>query len=495
MNMVKRILCLMLAAVMLTACLAACSDPVPPAGGSESTEPAGTDAPADTTEAVTTAAGYIAPDKYYDSAEFNILVTAPVANGVNPFNYANTELVLDNAVYMRNTAVSEELGVVFNIIFQSQSSSDGNGPGTKLVQKDASTNDGAYDSLMVTAYDSANLAQMGLLADILELEQINSNASYWDQPAKKQLSINNKLFFTTGDISFNDKDYTFTVIFNKDIAADKNVGDLYSLVKENKWTFDKFAECSRTVSEDLNGDDKMDSRDKYGLVLWDDTILPMVAAAGQRVITLDEDGIPELTLNNEITADIVERYINLAKESCSINFQHMTGGVSWQNMFTKGQALFLLEYFKALPSFRDTKLEYGLLPFPKYNEAQESYYSGISVWHASFYSIPEFAADHEYSAYVSESLAAHSERLVTPAYYEKTLIGRYVQDNESGDMLDIIFDNRVFDLGLYYRTGTLNSTLIVMLRNLNADFSSQYAAKANIAKLQLDDLKENFGLK
>ena len=172
----------------------------------------------------------------------------------------------------------------------------------------------------------------------------------------------------------------------------------------------------------------------------------------------------------------------------------MTGGVSWQDMFTGGQALFLLEYFKALPYFRDTKLEYGMLPFPKYNEEQSDYLSGISVWHTSFYALPEFASDAEFSGAVTESLAAHSETLVTPAYYEKTLVGRYVTDEESGAMLDIIFDNRVFDLGLYYKTGSLNSTLIVMLRNKQSDFSSQYAKYANVAKLQLDQLKDKFGI-
>ena len=67
-------------------------------------------------------------------------------------------------------------------------------------------------------------------------------------------------------------------------------------------------------------------------------------------------------------------------------------------------------------------------------------------------------------------------------------------DEDSGAMLDIIFDNRVFDLGLYYKTGNLNSTLIIMLRNKQSDFASQYAKVANSAKLQLDQLKDKFGI-
>ncbi len=480
-----RVAALLLAGTMLLS-IAACGEKTP----AETTEPSvadTTDAPV-TTVPATTEKQYVAPDLYYDSAEFTILVTAPVANGVNPFVYADSQLVLDNAVYMRNTAVEEELGVNVEVIFEY-----GSNIGVTRVAQDATTQDGAYDALLLNSYDVAALAHQDHLADLYENDRLDLGMSYWDQAANEQLTINNKLYFTTGDISFNDKEYTFAVMFNKELAKDKNVGDLYSLVESGKWTFDTFAESSRKVSEDLNGDDIMDSRDMYGLVLWDDTILPMLAASDVRILTLN-DGIPELTLNNEVTIDIVERFVGLAKESCTINFQHMTGGVSWQDMFTNGQALFLLEYFKALPYFRDTKLDYGLLPFPKYNEEQSEYLSGISVWHTSFYAIPEFAKDAEFSGAVTESLAAHSEKLVTPAYYEKTLVGRYVKDEDSGAVLDTIFDNRVFDLGLYYKTGGLNSTLIIMLRNKQTDFASQYAKSANAAKLQLDQLKDKFGI-
>ncbi len=479
-----RLAALLIAGTMLLS-LAACAGNTP----ADTTDPASdtTEAPV-TTEAATTEKQYVAPDLYYDSAEFTILVTAPVSNGVNPFVYADSQLVLDNAVYMRNTAVEEELGVNINVIFE-----HGDGVASKRIAADATTQDGAYDAVLAAAYDVAAMAHQDYLADLYENDRLDLSMSYWDQAAKEQLTINKKLYFTTGDISFNDKEYTFAVMFNKELAKDKSVGDLYSLVESGKWTFDAFAESARKVSEDLNGDDVLDSRDMYGLVLWDDTILPMLAASNVRILTLT-DGVPELTLNNEVTIDIIEKYVGLAKENCSINFQHMTGGVKWQDMFTGGQALFLLEYFKALPYFRDTKLDYGLLPFPKYNEEQAEYLSGISVWHTSFYAIPEFASDAEFSGAVTESLAAHSEKLVTPAYYEKTLVGRYVHDEDSGAVLDTIFDNRVFDLGLYYKTGGLNSTLIIMLRNKQSDFASQYAKVANAAKLQLDQLKEKFGI-
>lgn len=46
---------------------------------------------ANTTDAVTTEKQYVSPGLYYDSADFNILVTAPISNGVNPFVFADPQ--------------------------------------------------------------------------------------------------------------------------------------------------------------------------------------------------------------------------------------------------------------------------------------------------------------------------------------------------------------------------------------------------------------------
>ena len=488
-----RFVSIALLAVMVFS-FSACTGPADP--GNDTTPSVGdtvTTVPAvDTTELVTTAEGYVLPDVYYDSEDYTLLVTGnPVGTAVNPFAYSDTQLVLDNAVYMRNVTVEESLGVVLDVIYETVSNNEGNGPGFKRLQADAASGESNYDSCLISAYDLGVLAQQGLLADLNEVPGMDLDMDYWDQNAKTQLAINKKLFFTTGDISYNDKEYTFAVLFNKRIAREENLGDLYALVNEGKWTFDTFAEMSRKVSVDLNGDDVMDSNDKYGLLLWDDTILYMVTGAGQKMLTLDDAGVPQLTLNTETTANIVEKYIKLTTESCSINFQHMSGGVSWINMYINGQALFLLEYFKALPSFRDTELDYGILPFPKYDEGQDNYYSGMSAWHVSFYCIPEYS-DIEYAGIVSECLAYNSEKLITPAYYERNLIGRQIKDTESGGMLDIIFDNRTYDLGYYYRTGNLSAMLLNMLRSGKTAFASQFAAYRPRAELQLKELKASF---
>ena len=71
----------------------------------------------------------------------------------------------------------------------------------------------------------------------------------------------------------------------------------------------------------------------------------------------------------------------------------------------------------------------------------------------------------------------YSEQIITPAYYDKTLNGTYVRDEESKDMLDIIFNNRIFDVGHLYKVSNLQETITNLLRNNNpTGLSKLYAS-------------------
>ena len=53
---------------------------------------------------------------------------------------------------------------------------------------------------------------------------------------------------------------------------------------------------------------------------------------------------------------------------------------------------------------------------------------------------------------IVENYAILSSRYVKPAYYDVTLTFKNIQDAQSKQMLDIIFQNRVYDMALYYQS-------------------------------------------
>jgi hypothetical protein len=52
----------------------------------------------------------------------------------------------------------------------------------------------------------------------------------------------------------------------------------------------------------------------------------------------------------------------------------------------------------------------------------------------------------ERTGQILEAMAAESKYTVLPAYYEKTLQGKYARDDDSLEMLDIIIANKVISL-------------------------------------------------
>ena len=69
-----------------------------------------------------------------------------------------------------------------------------------------------------------------------------------------------------------------------------------------------------------------------------------------------------------------------------------------------------------------------------------------------------------------------SQKLVKPAYYEITLMTRSIQDQESSEMLDIIFSNRVYDMAAYFGDLGLAGIFEAAAEGTSDTFSSKYAA-------------------
>ena len=78
---------------------------------------------------------------------------------------------------------------------------------------------------------------------------------------------------------------------------------------------------------------------------------------------------------------------------------------------------------------------------------------------------------------ILEALASESRRTVIPAYYEVSLKGRTVRDEESQEMLDLIFSSRVYDLGDTFWSDDIRDNFIKqMFVNNDRDLASNVAS-------------------
>ena len=87
--------------------------------------------------------------------------------------------------------------------------------------------------------------------------------------------------------------------------------------------------------------------------------------------------------------------------------------------FMNGQGLFLTESIGTAHIMREMRDDFGILPYPKYDEAQESYQTYIRDGNTTGLSIP-MTADAEKSGMILNALNALGMSDVRPEYYDRT---------------------------------------------------------------------------
>ena len=342
------------------------------------------------------------------------------------------------------------------------------------------------------------------------MPHLDLTKDYWDQRANADLSIGGRMYYTTGDIGVVDNMCTHCMLFNKEMVRQYGFDDPYELVKDDKWTLETLGTMVRAVGEDANQDGVYDENDVYGLLTWLDNVQAILAGAGERVCKVNDNGELVLTLYNERVVNLYDDFTALVyDESHVFNYQYdrKTADRSpvdvWDknrvNMFNNNQAMFYFTMLTTVPRHRDSTTDFGILPYPKYDESQKDYGHGIGVNQTAFICVPEMVTNDARTGFVLEELSYQGKKLLTPAYYEQTLIGQYTRDEESADMLDLIFATRVYDVGLYYNIGKYKDALANMFVNrrtlttvyetyresaektiaeINAAFASQFGAES-----------------
>jgi len=429
----------------------------------------------------------------YNGYEFNILSAGNVA--YNDFGFTEIkQVVLDDAQYTRKTAVEDLYGINININVQVNNASYGNGPGYLLISKSVTSNDNTYDLGLIAGYDVSVLSYNSFLYDLNSASYIDLSKSWWDQNANNDLSIGGIMFFTQGEITASNSEATFVIYYNKALGAEANIDDPYLIVKNGAWTLDVLGSMCRTVSEDLDGNDIIDHNDLFGLYVWDDSMLGMLAASGIKCCSVNSSGEIELTLYSEKAEAAFTKYADIAYDTdYALCYQRVSG---YRNIITanwlNNQALFWATSTINTKSMREMNTDFGILPYPKLSEDQERYYSTVSPYNSQFICIPLIQDDIDRTGAVIETLAYYGQKTVTPAVYEKTLVGTYFRDDESAEMLDIIMKSYIYDIGHYLQIGGYNENIMNLLRTYSYDFTSMYNKYLGMAEKRLASINTVF---
>lgn len=392
---------------------------------------------------------------------------------------------MNDAVFERTRAVEELLDVTIELVEQDLYSNTASYLANLVLAGD----DSIDASFIGALYNVANISK-GCYVDLNTVSEFDFSKPWWDKPSMKYYEIDGKLYMAHNETSANLHDTMWVGFFNKKMREELKLDDIYSVVREGKWTIDKMLEYIEAASNDLDGNGTLGADDSWGLMTHNGSCFGFLHAADERGIDI-ADGTPFVSKVDDRMFDVISKIREIyTTEGVMTNDKHLnTLGYNCVDGFANGHSLFLIECIGNAKTLRAMDADFGIIPFPKYSEEQENYIAYYSPAMSAF-SIPKTTKDLSRTATVIENLSAYGYKTVRPAYYEVVLNGKTVRDKESSEMLDIIFSNIESEMAYIYNWGGYSNALRSVMTG-DSDVVSTLEANKSAVEAAIEDYLKN----
>lgn len=407
----------------------------------------------DTTPEVTTELTDGLPDKNMDGFTFNIHHSTQAS-----MSWVNLELDaeaengehLNDAIYKRNQYIEERFKCKLNITEAPWNENAGN------FRSIVMAGDNPYDIFFI--YGNRVMSNLDSIADFKNVPHINLDAEYWNPLATGAFNVGGKQIAVAGNYTLSYLSSAGCFIYNKRIADENKTGSMYDLVRSGKWTTDKFFEIARKGTRDLDGNGKYDENDQFGIISESAKAFydSMVSGANIYYLEKDSEGYPVFRLaKNEKGVSFFQKLVNVMKTDPYMYFDDSkdVNTATDTVKFDSGNALFMRTRTNFIGNYREMKDDFGILPIPKYDESQEDYVTNCGVGEIAVLPRSYDKSRLDNVGILLEAMAFRSQQTVVPTYKEVLLQTKFTRDEDSGEMIDIVFSGISFDLaGVAYES-------------------------------------------
>ncbi len=348
--------------------------------------------------------------------------------------------------------------------------------------------------------------------DWMQIPYIDWDKPWWNKDANADGIINGRMFNVTGEMAITAMQYTWALAYNMELLEDNGYPTevIYDLVLDGNWTLDKMIEICSGIYTDKNGNSLRDPDDVYGFAsfvsigsgvpgVYGARSMPWVQAAGERFYTFNEDRTSaQITLGTEKVYSLLEKLLYLHynteggiayanRENSDANDAHALNG------FMNGLVgIYPTTFQSCFTSFTDLGFDYGMLPYPKYDTAQEKYYT-VPFEAYSIYQLPCTLPLEDFGmvGVIMEALNAESWKTVSVTYYDKAMKGRYSTDETTAEIIDLIMESRLFEWGYQvaiFAPGYAKTPFVFscMIADNNVDLASTLAEHWDNSMTALD---------
>ncbi len=344
--------------------------------------------------------------------------------------------VLNDAAFQRNLMVEEMLNITITGM-----TVEGTLDPEKTFKNQimAGDNSGAEMIICWSPGDRSGFITENLVYDWQEIPHLRLTEAWYNQTANEAFTLAGKQYFAVSDYTFPIQQH-WRLLFNKALATDLGIESPYDAVFDGSWTFDKMLSMTKDTYIDLNGDGKAGMEDQYGMALNFHFASAFILNAGEMHVYSSADGF-KTNLYSERIVSIMDKVYAFKQNPDMI--VESKGGNAQYTVFNEGRALFMA-YGSDPASLRDIEdFDFGYLPYPKFDDAQEDYV----VWSAGgMMAVSSIVEDIDRTGAIIESLSLGSNQYVKDAFVNKYIEGKVLRDEQSQQIYRMMRDKATYDL-------------------------------------------------
>ena len=404
-----------------------------------------------------------------------------------------TNDTLWDAIYERNALVENRLGVEITTIAQPGAWGGPHEIWFQTLRNAVNTKTGDYDGANVYTSQGSPLALEGMYYNLLNFPNVDLKKPWWNQNIIEELTIFDTLFYLAGDLAISEIAQGYAFFYNKDmfyeLYSTQNI-DLYQMVRDGEWTVDKLYEFCAAAWTDNNSSGVIDDGDTIGYTAkYPYAPYDVLLEAMDVHITTQVNGIPTLTFYNERTVEVFEKLQSFHLNNPGVLYSN---DARTKTSFAANRVLFQFGTMETGNKLRNVEFEYGVLPIPKFDTAQEEYRTSCNNTASLIVVLSSLPADKtEMVGATLELMAAGSYKTVTPAYYDIVLKSKRASSSEDAEMYDLILNSYSYSFGFIHSTASI-AQIGTLFRNFTTDLAQRYESKAQSYDYALEILIDKF---
>lgn len=397
--------------------------------------------------------------------------------------------IINDSLYERDLAIEERYNIDIEYVQIVNAAA-----GTTQMKSSVLAGDDAYTICISTILGGTlgTLAVEGILMNLNDLEYLSLDQNWWSYLMYDSLRFDDKMYYTTGDISPTMYQMPAVFYLNLDLAEEYGIDtDFCQLVRDGKWTLDVVINMTKDMNTDLNGDNIMHASDDFfGFIhqqLGGIVTNGLMTTAGVELSTISADGKNiSVDIVNENTLQVIDKLKQLI-----VDIQYVEQNDIITKTFVEDRALCMYHYAESASVFlRNMESDYLILPMPKADEKQDNYHSYVNAWADAFIGIPT-TSDPEFAGFITEALDYYSYKYIRPLAYDLTYKEKASRDENSAEMLDIIFDTLYYDFNCIYNFGGTTDALTKVLKG-TGELASEFAAIESKIDADVEKFVENW---